>query len=74
MQPDPTLLSDLISYQMPFGKHKGKVLTELPVAYLEWMAREGFPKGRLGQLLATLYEIKINGLEYLLEDIRKGQR
>jgi len=58
---------------MPFGKHKNKLLTELPVSYLEWMAREGFPKGKLGQLLATLYEIRINGLEYLLAGINKNR-
>lgn len=69
MQPDPSLLADLLTYRMPFGKHKGKLLRELPVSYLEWMAREGFPKGKLGQLLGTLYEIKINGLDYLLEEI-----
>lgn len=71
MQPDPTLLSELLTYKMPFGKHKGKLLRELPVSYLEWMAREGFPKGKLGQLLGTLYEIKINGLDYLLSEIGK---
>lgn len=73
MQPDPSLLTDLLTYRMPFGKHKGKLLRELPVSYLEWMAREGFPKGKLGQLLATLYEIKINGLEYLLAEIGKNR-
>ena len=73
MRPDPSLLTDLLSHRMPFGKHKNKLLTELPVSYLEWMAREGFPKGKLGQLLATLYEIRINGLEYLLAGINKNR-
>jgi uncharacterized protein (DUF3820 family) len=54
---------------MPYGKHKGKLLKELPVSYLEWIAREGFPKGKLGHLLSTMYEIKINGLDYLLKEL-----
>jgi len=59
--------------KMPFGKYKDTVLCDLPVSYLEWFQREGFPKGKLGMLLATLYEIKINGLTYLLEPLkRKG--
>jgi uncharacterized protein (DUF3820 family) len=59
--------------KMPFGKYKGLVLCDLPVSYLEWFAKKGFPPGKLGMLLATLYEIKINGLTYLLEPLkRKG--
>jgi uncharacterized protein len=56
---------------MPFGKYKGIVLCNLPVSYLEWFAKEGFPQGKLGMLLATIYEIKINGLEYLLEPLKR---
>ena len=55
---------------MPFGKYKGTVLCNLPVSYLEWFNRKGFPKGSLGMLLATVYEIKINGLEYLLTPLK----
>jgi uncharacterized protein len=51
---------------MPFGKYKGKKLWTIPVFYLEWLHKQGFPDGRIGMALATLYEIKINGLEYLL--------
>jgi len=58
--------------KMPFGKYKDKVLCDLPVSYLEWFHREGFPKGKLGMLLATMYEIKINGLEGLLQPLKKG--
>ena len=63
--PDPNLLTELIRMQMPFGKYKGRVLCNLPVSYLEWFSQKGFPAGKLGILLQTLYEIKMNGLEYL---------
>ncbi|MBP6024518.1 MAG: DUF3820 family protein [Ferruginibacter sp.] len=56
--------------EMPFGKYKGTVLCNLPVSYLEWFNRKGFPEGKLGVLLATIYEIKINGLEYLLNPLK----
>ena len=56
---------------MPFGKFKGTILCNLPVSYLEWFQRKGFPAGKLGVLLQTLYEIKLNGLEYLLEPLKK---
>ena len=68
--PNSALLQELVSYRMPYGKHQHKLLTELPINYLEWMAREGFPKGKLGMLLETLYVIKLNGLEYLLKPIQ----
>lgn len=60
----------LVKMEMPFGKYKGTVLCNLPVSYLEWFNRKGFPKGSLGVLLATIYEIKINGLEYLLNPLK----
>ena len=71
--PDPSILTDISSMKMPFGKYKGTLLLNLPVSYLEWFNRKGFPKGRLGILLQTLYEIKLNGLDYLLrnENLRK---
>ena len=72
--PDPELLKALVSMPMPFGKYKGTLLCNLPVSYLEWFHREGFPKGKLGMLLGTIYEIKINGLEQLLEPLKKGGR
>jgi uncharacterized protein len=70
--PDGELLVTLVKMKMPFGKYKGTVLCDLPVSYLEWFAKEGFPAGKMGMLLATLYEIKINGLMYLLEPLRKA--
>jgi uncharacterized protein len=71
MTTDPQMLIELVKMQMPFGKFKGTVLCNLPVSYLEWFNRKGFPQGKLGVLLQTLYEIKLNGLEYLLEPLKK---
>jgi uncharacterized protein (DUF3820 family) len=67
----PELLLQLISMKMPFGKYKGTVLRKLPVSYLEWFSQKGFPAGKLGILLQTLYEIRLNGLEYLLDGLEK---
>jgi len=72
LQPNPELLTELVKMKMPFGKYKDTILCDLPVSYLEWFHREGFPKGKLGMLLATIYEIKINGLEKLLWPLRKS--
>lgn len=69
--PDSTILLKLVSMKMPFGKYKGVTLANLPVSYLEWFAQKGFPPGQMGMLLATIYEIKINGLEYLLDPLRR---
>ncbi|MCX6324186.1 MAG: DUF3820 family protein [Sphingobacteriales bacterium] len=70
-QPDPQLLLGLIRMQMPFGKYKGRLLYQLPVSYLEWFSRKGFPEGKLGKLLETLYEIKLNGLESILLELKQ---
>lgn len=74
MKPDPEILSDLIRMKMPFGRYQGTQLFRLPVSYLEWFQREGFPSGRLGLLLSTLYEIRINGLEYLLAPLERDAK
>ena len=71
MEPDSQLLLQLVKMQMPFGKYKGTILCYLPVSYLEWFNQKGFPEGKLGMLLRTMYEIKLNGLEYLLDPIKK---
>jgi hypothetical protein len=69
--PNPTLLIEAVKMKMPFGKYKGTLLYRLPVSYLEWFNRKGFPEGKLGVLLQTVYEVKLNGLEELLEKIAK---
>lgn len=60
--PDPKILTDLVKTKMPFGKYKGTLLCDLPVYYLEWLKDKGFPQGKMGMLLSSVYEIKINGL------------
>ena len=67
---NPELLQKLVTVQMPFGKHKGCVLADLPGDYLRWFAREGFPPGELGRLLALMNEIDHNGLAPLLDPLR----
>ncbi len=64
-------LRQLIDTRMPFGKYKGRYLIDLPEPYVVWFARQGFPPGKLGELMQTLYEIKVNGLEHLLRPLRK---
>jgi len=66
-------LDDLISIArmtMPFGKHKGWLLIDLPEPYVVWFKQQGFPEGELGRLLEQVYEIKVNGLEYLFNDLK----
>ncbi|GAA0557618.1 DUF3820 family protein [Chitinophaga japonensis] len=70
-QPDPAILQQLVNMKMPFGKYKDVLLCDLPVSYLEWFQRSGFPKGKLGMLLETMYVIRINGLTQLLEPLKK---
>jgi uncharacterized protein (DUF3820 family) len=69
-EPNAELLLHLVKMKMPFGKYKDRILCDLPVSYLEWFQRKGFPKGKLGVLLETIYEIKINGLEDLLGPLK----
>ena len=71
MNPDPNLLFQLVQTRMPFGKYQGTYLSDLPVSYLEWFEQKGFPEGKLGIQLQTIYEIKLNGLEYLLDPLKK---
>lgn len=69
--PDPEMLQQLVVMKMPFGKYKDVVLCDLPVSYLEWFQRKGFPKGKLGMLLETMLVIKMNGLTQLLDPLKK---
>ncbi len=71
MLPDSQMLLQLVKMEMPFGRYKGTLICNLPVSYLEWFNRKGFPDGKLGGLLQTIYEIKLNGLEDILGPIRK---
>lgn len=59
-------LVGLANMRMPYGKYEGKLLVEIPEAYFVWYRQKGFPKGKLGDQLAVMLEIKINGLEHLL--------
>ena len=68
MQPDD--LQRLLSSAMPYGKHKGQIIADLPGQYLNWFAREGFPKGEIGRLLQLMQEIDHNGLSDLLTPLR----
>lgn len=70
---DEQYLIKLCSTKMPFGKYKGRFLPDIPEPYIMWLARQGFKNDSLGKLLAALYEIKLNGLEYLLKPLRKGR-
>jgi len=68
----PEDLQLLVTYIMPYGKYKGRLLADLPGQYLNWFAREGFPSGELGRLLQLMQEIDHNGLSALLEPLRSG--
>lgn len=67
---DPALLLKLVTTTMPYGKYAGRLLADLPGNYLNWFAREGFPKGELGRLLALMHTIDHNGLNELLRPLR----
>ena len=68
---DTDSLQRLLTFAMPFGKYKGRMIADLPGNYLNWFAREGFPKGELGRLLALMHEIDHNGLSSLLDPLRR---
>jgi uncharacterized protein len=67
----PSQLEKLVTMKMPFGKYQGRVLADLPGDYLNWFAREGFPQGELGRLLALMQTIDHNGLKHLLSPLRR---
>ena len=69
---DADSLQRLVTTEMPFGKHQGTRRADLPGNYLNWFAREGFPKGELGRLLALMHEIDHNGLRPLLDPLRRA--
>lgn len=67
---DSQLLQRLVREHMPYGKYQGRLIADLPGNYLNWFARQGFPKGDLGQLLALMHELDHNGLGHLLDPLR----
>lgn len=71
MLTDPKALSEAINRTMPFGKYAGRKLLHLPEPYLVWFNSRGFPEGRLGEQLALIYEVKLNGLEKMLAPLLK---
>jgi uncharacterized protein (DUF3820 family) len=72
--PDSRILIDIVNTKMPFGKYKGTFISELPVYYLEWLKNKGFPAGKLGMMLSSVYEIKINGLNSILTLVKRAHQ
>ena len=68
--PDPTRLLKVARTRMPFGRYSGRRLVDLPEPYVVWFSQQGFPRGELGELLRLVYEIKVNGLEHLIEPLK----
>jgi len=69
---DPQLLIELLDYRMPFGKHEGVRLLELPEPYLAWFARQGMPPGKLGMMMETALVVRSNGLTALCHELRRS--
>ncbi|QXV64671.1 DUF3820 family protein [Mucilaginibacter sp. 21P] len=69
--PNPQILIDIVNTRMPYGKYQNQLLCDIPVHYLEWMhSRGGFPPGKLGMMLSTVFEIKTNGVDKILREIK----
>lgn len=71
LQPQKDFLIKLANTKMPYGKYKDRYLIDLPEYYVVWYKNKGFPSGNLGKQLQTVYELKVNGLEYLIRNIKK---
>ena len=67
---DSKILLEIVSTKMPYGRYEGKLICDLPENYIVWYKQKGFPKGRLGILLETMYEIELNGLNELLRPLK----
>ena len=72
LQPDKKFLIKLAHTKMPFGKYEGRYLIDLPEHYVVWYHNKGFPKGKLGEMLDTIYTLKVNGLEELIRNIQRN--
>ena len=68
------VLEEMVATRMPYGKYKGRFICDLPEHYLVWFSQKGFPAGRIGFLMSSLYEIKLNGLEYLLKPLKNSKK
>ncbi|UOB19515.1 DUF3820 family protein [Abyssalbus ytuae] len=71
LEDNKQFLVELAKAKMPFGKYKDRYLVDIPEAYYTWFKQKGFPKGKLGNQLQAMYEIKINGLESLIREIQQ---
>ena len=71
--PGKEYLLKFANARMPFGKYAGRLLIDLPEPYVVWFRQKGFPKGELGEMFGLLYEIKVNGLDYLFDPFRQRQ-
>ncbi len=71
MTKDQEQLLKIVTTKMPFGKYEGRILADLPVSYLEWFQRKGFPKGSLGEQLSLVLTLKSNGLEEVIYGLKK---
>lgn len=65
------ILKEIITTPIPYGKYKGTIIADLPIYYLEWFSSQGFPKGKLGMLLSTVFEIKTNGLQEIIDNLKQ---
>lgn len=70
LAPNAEFLKKLLKTKMPYGKYKGLYLVDLPESYVVWYHSKGFPSGQLGKMLSTVYEIKLNGLEAMIDELR----
>jgi uncharacterized protein (DUF3820 family) len=71
---DSKVLLEIVNTKMPFGRYEGTLICDLPESYIVWFKQKGFPKGRLGILLETMYEIELNGLNELLRPLKANFR
>jgi uncharacterized protein (DUF3820 family) len=75
VKPDSKILVEIVQTRMPYGKYKDTLISDIPISYLEWMQnRGGFPPGKLGMMLATVFEIKSNGLTSILTMVKQSLR
>jgi uncharacterized protein len=70
VKPDTQILIDIVTTRVTYGKYKGVLICDLPLHYLEWYAGKGFPAGKMGMMLSTVYEIKTNGLNRILQLVK----